>query len=198
MSFGQNYNIFDDLDTLKRLIGSLEGYLKGNDLYGSVGGGFLTGGSTPSLTPGAVLMRLRRLEALRDRLDDKRQSTLDDLQKQHADIRETHDERYIDRMTHEANSRLDSMQRFFEECSRKPETCARNYSPEVLRRTITQEVLLAMENDGIHSADLDDKVKMTDRRLRGLLQESDFVWDAQLEPVYPKSVFWWMYMQPRE
>ena len=45
MSFGQDYNIFDDLNELKRMIGSLENYLQKNDLYGSVGGGFLTGGT---------------------------------------------------------------------------------------------------------------------------------------------------------
>ncbi len=197
MSFGQDYNIFDDLNELKRMIGSLENYLKGRDLYGSVGGGFLTGGSTPSLTPGAVLLRLRRLEALRGELDDDWQNTLDELRERHARIREENEARYVDRMEREAHSRLDSMQRFFEECARDPESCAQNYGPEVLRRTITQEILLAMEIDDIHSAELDDKVKVVDRKLRVQVKNSDFVWDEQLKPVYPKETFWWMYMSPR-
>ena len=84
-------------------------------------------------------------------------------------------------MEREAHSRLDSMQRFFEECARDPASCAQNYGPEVLRRTITQEILLAMEIDDIHSAELDDKVKVVDRKLRVQVKESDFVWDEQLE-----------------
>lgn len=197
MSFGQQYNIFDDLNALKRMIGSLENYLEGNDIYGSVGGGFLTGGTLPSLTIGAILMRLRRLEALRGELDEDRQNTLGELRERHAHIRQEHESQYVERMEREAHSRLDSMQRFFEECARNPAACAQNYGPEVLRRTITQEILLAMEIDDIHSAELDDKVKMTDRKLRVQVQDSDFIWDTQLQPVYPQETFWWMYMRPR-
>jgi hypothetical protein len=90
------------------------------------------------------------------------------------------------------------MQRFFEECAKEPTSCARNYSPEVLRRTITQEILMVLDEEDIASAELDNKVAKTDRRLRSYLVESDFVWDSTLQPAYPRDDFWWMYMTPRE
>ncbi|MEO1442180.1 MAG: hypothetical protein AAFV33_17405, partial [Chloroflexota bacterium] len=76
MSFGKNYSLFTDLNQLESMIRSLESYLKGSELYGSVGGGFLTGGNNPQLTPGAVLMRMRRLDVLRDDLPENHQKRL--------------------------------------------------------------------------------------------------------------------------
>jgi hypothetical protein len=49
----------------------------------------------------------------------------------------------------------------------------------------------------IQSADIDKLARTTDSRLRAFITESDFVWDKQLEPVYPRENFWWMYMTPQ-
>lgn len=196
MSYGNSYNIFEDLNVLKRMLDSFERYLRSNDVYGSVGGGLFTVGNNPSLTVGSVLMRLRRLDLLRDELDQKRQQTLDKLIDKNAAIRADRPDRYLSKMEREAHSRLDAMQRYFEECARDLTSCANNYNPEVLRRTITQEILLAMEADDIQSADLDEKIKRTDSRLRRLIQENEFVWDDQLQTVYPADTFWWMYGAP--
>jgi hypothetical protein len=179
------------------MIGSLAGYLRRDELYGSVGGGFLTGGSSPQLTIGAVLMRLRRLKVLSDRLNDSQQQKLQALDAQHSEIRNDNTERYIARMEREALSRLKAMSPFFEECGKDMSNCARNYNPEVLRRTIVQEILLSMDASNIQSEEVDSLVAKTDRRLRTFVQETGFLWDEELEPAYPKETFWWLYMAPR-
>lgn len=196
MSFGQNYNLFSDLNELERMIGSLEGYLKSNNLYGSVGGGFLTGGTAPQLTPGAILLRIRRLNALRDQLDDRRQATLDKLIAQHNTIRTRYETPYQERLVREAHSRLDAMKRFFEECREDMSNCPRIYNPEVLRRTIVEEVLDDLNAHGYVSSELDQKIIGTDKRLRGYLAPADYVWDNQLQAVYPQDKFWWQWMAP--
>lgn len=196
MSFGTNYNITTDLNELKRMINSFEDYLRRNELYGTIGGGFLTGGSNPQLTVGAVVMRLRRLEALRDQLNDSQQSQLSQLEARHAEIRATQSEPYLTKIEREAHSRLNAMERFFEECQDDFTVCPRIYKPEVLRRTIVQELFLVMEEADITSEELDKKARKTDAMLRRYITETDFVWDNQLKSVYPKETFWWMYMAP--
>lgn len=194
MSYGKNYSITNDLHELEQMLRSFESYLKGDQIYGSVGGGFFTGGNNPQLTVGAVLLRLRRLQSLVEAHDHRQK--LSTLKEQHNTIYQQHRNRYVDRMQREAHSRLDAMRRFFEECREDRANCPRIYNPEVLRRTIVQEILLEMKDKGITSAELDDKVRRTDNRLRGFVRESNFVWDAQLERVYPDPPFWWMYMTP--
>lgn len=178
------------------MLRSFEDYLRRNELYGSIGGGFLTGGSNPQMTVGAILMRLRRLSELSQDLTDTQRNQLNDLEARHNEVREAQTERYLQRMEREAHSRLDAMKRFFEECKEDLTVCPRIYKPEVLRRTITQELFLAMADANITSQELDEKAKKTDAKLRGFVTETDFVWDKQLEPIYPQETFWWMYMAP--
>ncbi len=196
MPFGQTYNASDDLNELQRMLNYFESYLKGNKLYGSVGGGFLTGGRNPQLTVGAVVMRLRRLHVVADDLTESQRGELASFSAQHDEIRDKNINRYDAKIEREANSRIDAMQRFFEECREAPKNCRSIYGPEVLRRTITQELLNIMGDD-IIGTELDTKVKRTDQKLRGYVQEDAFQWDEQLEAAYPRDVYWWMYMAPQ-
>jgi hypothetical protein len=99
-------------------------------------------------------------------------------------------------MVREAKSRLDAMSTFFDECTSDPKLCPRVYGPEVLRRTITEEITMAMEDYNIEDADLDKKVKNVDSRLRRFTQPSKFIWDESLKSAYPQNPFWWMYSEP--
>jgi hypothetical protein len=198
MSYGQNYNIFDDVHQLEKMVGAFRGYLKGSELYGSVTGGFLMGNSgMPSITVGAIQMRVRRLNVLYNQLDTKRQGQVHQSVQQYERIAHELEDAYQDKVLHEVNSRLDAMTTFFEECRQEPKTCPRIYQPEVLRRTIVQELVTLMDERRWESEELTVKLRKTDKRLRGYLQESDFVWDKQLESVYPKADFWWMWMAPQ-
>lgn len=198
MSFGKNYQHATDLDDLQRIARSFASYLKGNELYGSVGGGFITGGAAPQITVGTVLMRLRRLDVLRKNLTTAQQQTLHTLNNQYADIRHRHDDAFTAKMEREALSRLKAMSRFFEECRQSPQLCYSLYNPEVQRRTITQEILIEMDNMGLVNQDIEKQRLQTDAQLRRWLMPSDFVWDAQLVEVYPNTTFWWMWMSPEQ
>ena len=196
MSFGQNYNIFNDLHELQQMTQSLKGYLRRDDLYGTIGGGIFTGGSSPNFTIGTVLLRLRRIQALASMLDERRLNQLATAQEQHDTVQANNTDRYLKRMAREANSRLDAMKRFFEECRDDPRLCPRIYNPEAFRRTVVAELLAALETTGYESAELTQKRSATDKRLRGYVQASAFIWDDTLAPVYPEREFWWLYHAP--
>ncbi len=197
MSFGQNYNIFNDLHELQQMTKSLKGYLNRDELYGTIGGGIFTGGGAPNFTIGTILLRLRRISVLDGMLNERQQQELAQVQEQHDAIRDDNRGRYVERMSREAHSRLDAMKRFFEECSEDPKTCPRIYNPETFRRTVVQELLGALASGSYESAELTQKVRRTDKRLRGFVQPSDFIWDEQLKPVYPEREFWWLYNSPQ-
>jgi hypothetical protein len=197
MSFGQNYNIFNDLHELQQMTRGLKTYLNRDELYGTVGGGVFTGGGAPNFTVGTVLLRLRRIHELDSMLDDRRRGQFERAQAQHEEIRAENQDRYIERMAREANSRLDAMKRFFEECGEDPKLCPRIYNPESFRRTVVAELLTALKDAGYESADLSQKVRRTDKRLRGYVQPSGFIWDETLMPVYPERPFWWLYHSPQ-
>lgn len=136
------YALDRDLREAEAMAQGLLSYLQQDRLYGSVGsGGLFGGGSMPSLTIGALLMRLRRLQALSDSLTDAQREQLRRVVAAHDFVRKEWTLRYTDRLLQEATSRLKAMDVFFEECEDNPRTCARNYMPETLRRTIVRQHL---------------------------------------------------------
>lgn len=194
------YTIDNDLKEAQAMVKGLESYLQGSELYGRVGsGGFFSGGTMPSLTLGALLMRLRRLRLFYDQMTPSQQSQLEAIEEQHEKARKEWRAHYEKWLLKEANSRLDAMTPYFQEVRDTPTLAAGAYKPEAQRRTIVQEILDAMEELGIRSADLEAKARKIDSRLRGLgLQPSEFIWASALEPAYPQKVYWWLYSRPRQ
>lgn len=193
----QKYAIEQDIKELEAMVQALVPYVYEDQLYGKVGGGGLfSGGTMPSLTLGALLMRIRRLRASDDQLTDDQRSRLDAVELQHEAVRKEWRAHYEGKLLKEANSRLDAMRTFFQECDDDPRTCANIYLPEALRRTIVQEILLVLPTLNLKSAELDSKVRRTDSSLRRYAQASEFIWSSILQPVYPKDTFWWLYSKP--
>jgi hypothetical protein len=195
----ERYSIEQDLREAKAMAEGLERYVQGEQLYGAAGsGGFFSGGKMPSLTVGALVMRLRRLRALEGQMNAQQRQQLREIEQKHESVRKEWRYHYEQKMVWEVNSRLDAMAAFFEECASDPKLCARVYLPEVLRRTTVEEILIAMKEMGIETRELDKKAKSTDSRLRRFTQPASFVWDQALETAYPQSQFWWMYSHPPE
>jgi hypothetical protein len=191
------YSMERDLREAQAMADGLVPYVHEDRLYGNVGGGGLFGGGTmPSLTIGSLLMRLRRLNALADQLTPAQRQTLASIEAQHEAVRKEWTVHYHEKLAQEATSRLKAMETFFEECEDNPRTCASNYQPEVLRRTIVEEVRRALEAQRMISADLDALTRKIDGKLRGVVKPSEFVWAKALEPAYPPSEYWWLYAKP--
>ena len=191
------YSVDQDLREAEAMTKGLENYLKGDTLYASAGGGIFSFGNMPTMTVGALLMRLRRLGVLRMQLNTQQREQLAELNHQHEEARDEFRAHYEKKMLWEANSRLDSIRQYFSEASTS-DGAVSNYPPEMLRRTIVQELLVAMDELRIQSAELDTKVRQIDSRLNGIATErTGFLWDAQLEPAYPQKDYWWLYRKPR-
>jgi len=193
----QTYAVDTDLREAQAMVDGLEAYLLDKELYGHVGGGGLFGGGKmPALTIGALLMRLRRLRVFADRMTPAQLQKLETIEAKHAAIRKEWQQHYEEKAVREAHSRLDAIKHFFEECTNDPQLCANVYLPEALRRTVAQEIALALEDSYADTRDLPAKLRTTDSRLRRYIQPADFIWDTVLEPVYPREQFAWLYARP--
>lgn len=167
-------------------------YVRGNALYGKTS----MFSSMPSVTAGALLMRLRRLDLLRDQMKDHETKNLDKAIDYFEAVRQDWRHHYEGKLQKEAHSRIDAMRGFFYECGENIRNCIGIYKPEILRRTIVQEILRELEDLHIEDSDLTGKIKVTDNRLHNVTEPTDFQWADILKPVYPRDEFWWLYKAP--
>lgn len=192
-----NYLLGRDLDELEKMGDMLEKYIPSDELYMSVGGGgFFSASSMPQLTTGAFLLRLRRLMHFRDEMTNVQQATLDKAKTQHESVRKEWAVHYEKKVVREGLSRLKSMNEFFRECRDSMKTCANVYAPEALRRTIVQELLIAMDDYGYDKHEVVTQAHQTDGELRRWVTAGEFIWAEKLQPVYDRDTFWWLYGKP--
>lgn len=189
----RQYDLERDLREAAAMIAGLEAYLRGDRLYGSVGGGF-SFQRMPALTVGALELRLRRLQLLAP--DDLR-SRVAELQQQRDAIHAEWPLHYRRKLLREAHSRLDTMRRYLQDVAGNPAQAARNWQPELLRRSIVEELRQALAREGIVDESLEAKLRQGDALLPAIADEPcDFLWDPQLQPVYPQPEFPWLYQRP--
>jgi hypothetical protein len=189
-----NYNIETDLKEAEAMAKGLSEYVRGNDLYGSTGNGMFA--RMPSLTVGSLLMRLRRLDALRDQLEDRQSKRLDAAIETFMAARSEWAQHYEDKMLKEVESRLGSMIQFFADCADNIVNCQSGYRTEILKRTIVQEVLKEMHELNIDNQSVMNKVNAADNRLHKYFKPNGFQWSDTLKPIYPEDEFWWLYQSP--
>jgi hypothetical protein len=190
----QNYSFSRDLKEAQAMAESLGEYVRGKQLYAVTAGGRFAG--MPSLTAGALLLRLRRLHLLRVELDDKEVKTLDKTIDLYEKVRTDWAYHYEQKILQEAHSRLDAMKTFFYECADNIRQCLGIYKPELMRRTIVQEILFEMVDMNIEDDDLIKKKEAIDEKVRKYVEPTGFQWDEVLKRAYPIEDFWWLYHSP--
>jgi hypothetical protein len=189
-----SYSLAQDLKEAAAMADKLESYVRGTELYGNAGGGYFA--RQPSLTIGALVMRLRRLDALSDSLSAPERDLLRSAQQRCHRVEREWSVHFGEKVLKEAHSRLDAMRAFFQECAHDSKSCAGNYPPELLRRTIVEELLPIITQHQLPADDLKDKLTAADGNLRSLVKPSAFNWSPLLQPVYPQDRYWWLYQRP--
>ena len=184
-----NYSIDLDLKEAKAMVDTLVPYIYENDLYGKINL------DSARLTPGSILLRLRRLAAMRDRMNPSQAAQFEKINTKNEAVRSEWGVAYGKKMLREAEARLRDLQTYLSECKDDPKLCANAYNPEALRRTLVAEILAALPPD-VDSTEVKNTVKSVDSGLRRYLREAPFVWDAALQSVYPPETYWWLYSRP--
>lgn len=186
----QNYSIERDLKEAQVMIEALVPYVYQDELY------TLLGGNMPSLTLGAVLLRLRRLRALQGRMTAAQSEQFQRIEARHEAVRAEWQTHYNKKLVREVEARLGNLSTYFKECEDDPQTCANAYLPEALRRTIIQEAVDELPGQEVQESGLREKYMKSDTRMRRYLRPSAFVWDEMLKAAYPETAYWWLYNRP--
>ncbi|MEP6989275.1 MAG: hypothetical protein ABI970_26985 [Chloroflexota bacterium] len=184
-----NYSIDLDLKEVKAMVDNLVPYIYENELYGKINT------DSARLTPGSILLRLRRLGLLRSQMNDAQAAQYDKLNTQNESVRKEWAVAYGKKMVQEAESRLRDLQTFIKECKEDAKLCANAYNPEALRRTIVAELIAGLPADVDVSA-LKASVSAVDGGLRRNIRETPFIWAQSLQAAYPQDTFWWLYGRP--
>jgi hypothetical protein len=184
----QNYLIERDLKELQAMAAALVPYIYEDELYGRVGM------NMPSLTVGAVLMRLHRLKALANQMSPAQRTILDQAAAQVDAVKKEWGGHFEKKLLREAEARLRDLLTYTREAKEAPRTAANAYLPEALRRTMIQDILDVLSNNN----DVGSRARQTDSALKSYLEDSDFIWSAALQPVYPADKYWWLYKRPRK
>jgi hypothetical protein len=186
----QNYSIDLDLKEVQVMVDNLIPYIYEDELYGRV--------NLPAarLTPGAILLRLRRLKVLRGQMSAEQIAQLNSIETVCEGTRKEWNVAFNKKLVHEAESRLRDVQTYLNECKDDPRLCASAYTPEALRRTIVAEILSVLPNTDANYARLTTSAKVVDSGLRRYAREDSFIWAEALRPAYPQETFWWLYGRP--
>jgi hypothetical protein len=163
-------------------------YIYEAELYGKIGM------NMPRLTPGALLLRMTRLERLYSHLSDAQLRAYQQTKMQFDALTAEWQLAYRKKLAQEVGSRLRDLQTYLRECRDDERGCAANYLPEALRRTILQEISHVLTADELGEAGA--SLKGVDRSLRGYTRPCPFLWDEALQEAYPEGAYWWLYQRP--
>jgi hypothetical protein len=193
-----HYSLDRDLSEARTLADGLEDYVLNGQLYGTVGDGMYGADSgMPSLTIGALLLRLRRLQKLESQMTSEQKAILTAVEMENDRVRTDWREHYQGKLHNEAGARLHALESFLAECDGNAEACGDDYPPEMLRRTILQEIVATLHKYNMAAIDLDSSLQRRDSQLKRLTEPADFMWDETLKIVYPQDSYWWLYARPR-
>ncbi|MCC7449129.1 MAG: hypothetical protein IT324_17050 [Anaerolineae bacterium] len=187
------FDLDRDVRTVEAMAARLKPYVYENELYG------LMPGDLPRLTIGGLLMRLHRLSALADHLSPKQQGIVQNAQQQLDTIRKEWGVAYEGKLQREFTARLNALGQFLGECHENPQRCFDGYPSAVEKRVIAHAI--ADEMEARHTATTVTRAVLTDfdNNLRRYVKPADhFVWDARLQPAYPRDPYWYLYVAPKE
>lgn len=183
-----------DLAVLAAQVEELEEYIIKSEIYRTVRVQTPTGAQMVQMSAGDLLSRLIRLEGERDRLTAGQRSRAKDLALAAQSTIYSLRTRFHDLLKREIKTRLDSLNWFLDDIMGDPKRARIEYPYEIRNRQRIQLMVDALGEE--MTTDLKSQISRVDDRIRLIVKPASFVWDSQLEPIFPRERFWYMYVSP--
>ena len=183
-----------DLAVLEALTAELEEYIIKDELYRTVRVHLPAGDQMIQMSGGDLLTRIFRLSAERDRLTPEQQARFDATRSAAEKTIYSLRTRFHQRLQREIKARLDSLNWFLDECSSDPARCRGEYPFEIRNRQRIDALVSELGTD--LPAELKNQISRIDERIRMIVRPGSFAWDTRLEPVFPRTRFWYLYVSP--
>jgi hypothetical protein len=179
-----------DVRAVEQMAAQLTPYIYEDELFG------VMPNDLPRLTVGGLLMRLHRLEALRDLLMARQQETVDDALQRLNQVRKEWPLAVSSKVTQELKSRLNALGQAISECEENKRTCRENYPSDMEKRVIIELLKDELQAHDKWTDEVKGALSNLDNRIRRVAEKDDFCWDKRVEPAYPREKFWFLYMLP--
>ena len=183
-----------DLAVLEAFAAELEEYIVKDELYRTVRVHLPSGDQMIQMSGGDLLTRIFRLAAERDKLTPEQQARFDAARSAAEKTIYSLRTRFHQRLLREIKTRLDSLNWFLDECASEPARCRGEYPFEIRNRQRIDAVVAEMGAD--LTPELKSQINRTDERIRMIVKPGNFAWDARLEPAFPRTRFWYLYVSP--
>jgi hypothetical protein len=180
-----------ELTIARCLTAELEEYLKSVIVYWPVASSNPFGDKMPPLTIGNVLDAIGRAAAALNDLTPDQAAELTAIRQQHDRIRDARPAVYASKAAREIGSRLDAWSQYLDEAARQSADVAAYYPHEVRVRAKAHVLAQALGRDLPQAAQ--QRLALSDARLRALFEPGAFVWDDRLQAAFPQNPCWWLY-----
>jgi len=183
-----------DLAVVAAEVDELEEYIIKGDVYRTLRVQTPSGVQMVQMSGGDLLTRLYRLEGGRDHLPPDHRSRIKDLSLTARSTIYSLRTRFHDLLQREIKTRLDSLNWFLDDVMGDPKRARVEYPYEIRNRQRIQ--LMAEELAENLPPELKQQIARTDDRIRLIAKPAGFLWDSQLEPIFPRERFWYIYVSP--
>ncbi len=177
-----------------------EAYLITEELFWPITG--RVRGGMPRMTIGGFLLRRYRLTALPDLLTPEQQTTLQEALAAFDTAAAEWPTHYRGKISREWDMRTNLLVNFLRDCDEgEAQNCAEDWPAQAEQRTILQHLQEAPGARGAVSQTQQAALTRIDRDLRRLLlsgEKGHFLWPPELEAIYPRDKFWWLWVAPHE
>lgn len=180
-----------DLDVLEVMAERMDGYLRGDALFGK------TPSTMPELTIGSYLMRQHRLLALQPLLNPDELERLQRAIFQYKQVFENNIVRSEERATREFKARLKQWEEYIRDLRRDTKAHFYYYSTAVAPRVMIAELYTMLSTYPYRLDEkLPERLQLLDGGLRSIWDVGDFVWPSEWQTAYRPQEYWYLYGQP--
>lgn len=184
-----------DLAVVQAMAEELEAYLVKDELFRQLTVRTPAGDQRPQMTGSDLLVRLHRLHGRRTQLSPAQRSSLDAVQRAVDDTIHSLRSRFLERLERDMKARLNSLRWFIDDCRQDRKRCRSEYPYEIRNRQRIEEIVKFL-GDGLDDH-MKGQLRQIDERIQSMTRATDFIWDEQLQPLFPKNPYWYLYALPR-
>jgi hypothetical protein len=183
------YDLDRDVRTVDAMASRLTPYIYEDELYGQMPS------NLAKLTVGGLLMRLHRLNAIRNLLTPEQQTMVSAAQNKLNEVRRDWAVAYEGKLKREFQARMTSFNQFINESMDNPKLFSENFAAEAEKRAIVQALADDAASMNFMVDDIRGAITTLDNKLHRYLESGDFIWDERLKPAYPKDKYWFLYVK---
>jgi hypothetical protein len=183
-----------DLAVLEAENDELQDYIVGNNLYRTVHVRTPEGDQTVQMSGGDVLTRIFRLAGESERLTPDQQRRFTTMRTAAEQTIYSLRTRFHALLNREVKARLDALNWFLDDAVADPKRARSEYPFEMRNRQRVEVIMRELGSDLL--PELKEQLQRVDGRIRVVAQPTGFIWDSQLERIYPHNPFWYLYVNP--